>query len=205
MKTPVIPGYEVLTVEGPPQGKWTYADWEKLGADDDNRYEIINGYLYMTTAPSFFHQSIILDFYDLVGAPAKQQGLARVALAPVGLLMPGCDPVQPDFVLILKEHESIIHDGRIRGVPDLIVEVLSPGSVDYDEGVKLEAYANAGVPEYIVIAPRERKLRLYSLEHPGKYADPHEFTGDDLVKFACLPAIEFRLSTLFENAPDTTV
>lgn len=194
-----------IAVEGPRQGEWTFADWETLGADDDNRYEIIEGVLYVTTAPKFFHQSIIQNLYDLLGLPAKKQGLAHIALAPIGVLMPGCDPVQPDFLIVLKENVGIIYDGRIRGVPDLIVEVLSPGSVDYDEGVKLEAYANAGVPEYAVIDPRERKLRLYALREPGTYHPPREFSGDQDISFACLPSISFRLSALFEGAPDTTL
>ncbi len=205
MKTLVILGEMTTAVEGPPQGEWTYADWEQLGEDSERRYEIIDGYLYMTTAPSYFHQSIILNLYESLGLPAKRQGLAHVSVAPVGVIMPGCDPVQPDFVIVLVENEGIIRDRRIWGVPDLIVEVLSPGSVDYDEGVKLEAYASAGVPEYAVIDPRERQLRLYSLREPGVYEAAQEFAGDAPVRFACLPTIGFRLSTLFEGAPDTTL
>jgi Uma2 family endonuclease len=205
MKSLVIVTDMALAVEGPRQGEWTYADWEELGRDDDNRYEVIDGYIYMTTAPSFFHQWIISNLYDLVGMPAKKQGLGYPLLAPIGVLMPDCDPVQPDFLIVLKENEAIIHDRRIRGVPDLIVEVLSPGSVDYDEGVKLEAYANAGVPEYAVIDPAKRALRLYALDQPGKYPDPRAFAGDDSVTFARLPSIAFRLSALFEGAPDTTL
>jgi hypothetical protein len=50
----VIPT-EAPAVLGPRQGRWTYADWEVL-PDDGNRYEVVDGALYMTTAPSFFHQ-----------------------------------------------------------------------------------------------------------------------------------------------------
>lgn len=205
MKTMVIAADEAPRVEGPPQGAWTYADWERLGANDDNRYEVIDGVLYTTTAPKDFHQWIISRLITNVGLPAEDAGLAQWRVAPIGVLMPGIDPVQPDFLMILRENLGIIHDGRIRGIPDLIVEVLSPGSVDYDEGVKLEAYARAGVPEYGVIDPRERKLRLYSLREPGEFLPPREFSGDDAVSFACLPSIGFRLGVLFEGAPDTTL
>ncbi len=204
MTTLVIPGDAAVAVKGPPQGEWTYANWETLGADD-NRYEIIDGVLYMTTAPSFFHQSIIQNLYDLIGSPAKVQHLAHIALAPIGVLMPHCDPVQPDFLIILNENIGMIHDGRIHGVPDLIAEVLSPGSRAYDEGVKLEAYARAGVPEYAVIDPLARSLRLYTLREPGDFGEASLFAGKDVVHFACLPSISFRLNALFENAPDTTL
>src|SRR5262245_25725719 len=78
---------------------WTYARWEAL-PDDGNRYEVIAGVLYMTTAPSFFHQWIVQRLIRLVGFPAEDQGLAYFVSAPVGVLMPGCDPVQPDFLLV---------------------------------------------------------------------------------------------------------
>jgi Uma2 family endonuclease len=192
------------SVRGPAQGSWTYADWEKL-PDDGNRYEIIEGALYMTTAPSSFHQYIIKQLYRRYGSQAEDADLAIIYLAPIGVFMPGCDPVQPDFVLILKENMDILHDRRIYGVPDLIVEVISPGSIDYDEGVKLEAYARAGVPEYAVIDPSTRKLRLYALETPGTFAAPREYGEGDALNFACLPDITLNISDLFANAPDTTL
>lgn len=204
MKTLVILGEMTTAVEGPPQGSWTYADWETLGADDDNRYEIIDGFLYMTTAPKNFHQWIISRLMREVGFPAEDQGHYWF-VAPIGVIMPGASPVQPDFLLILKENVGIIHDGRIRGVPDLIVEVLSPGSKDYDEGVKLQAYASAGVPEYAVIDPPARTLRLYTLDETFTYQNAQEFSGNDDVSFACLPSVQFHLNVLFEGAPDTTV
>ena len=204
MITIAIPTETATSVRGPSQGNWTYADWEQL-PDDGKRYEIIEGVLYMTTAPSYFHQWIIRYFDHNIGIPAEQKGLGFAATAPVGLLMPGCDPVQPDFVFVRKQNAAIIHDRRIRGIPDLIVEVVSPGSAAYDEGVKLEAYARANVPEYAVIDPSERKLRLYALEAPGQYAAPREYAEGDSLSFACLPEITLNVSDLFANAPDTTL
>jgi Uma2 family endonuclease len=184
MAIPVIPvSTDIGGVNGPPQGRWTRAHWEAL-PDDGNRYEIIDGVLYMFTAPSYFHHWIIQQLYDLLGLPAKRQRLAFIGIERVGVFMLGCEPAQPDFVVVLAEHVSIIHDRRIWGVPDLIVEVLSPGSSDYDEGLKLAAYAKAGVPEYAVIDPAERRLRLYQLESPGEYPPPRTLTEADTVAFA---------------------
>lgn len=204
MITLPIPTETAAGVRGPAQGSWTYADWEQL-PDDGKRYEIIEGVLYMTTAPSNFHQWIISRLYRLIAIPAEDRGLGIVSFAPVGVLMPGCDPVQPDFVFVLKRNAAIIRDRRIRGVPDLIVEVISPGSADYDEGVKLEAYARANVPEYAVIDPATRKLRHYVLELPGQFAAPREYGEAERVAFACLPDITLNVSDLFANAPDTTL
>ena len=104
--------------------------------------------------------------------------------------MPGCDPVQPDFMIILKENVAIIHDRRIRGVPDLIVEVISPGSAAYDEGVKLEAYAKAGVPEYAVIDPAARKLRHYAAaKRRANMPTRANLAKATALSFTCLPDI----------------
>src|SRR5690242_5297681 len=109
MTTLVIPTEGSIVVSGPPQGHWTAEDFETL-PDDGNRYEIINGVLYMSTSPSYFHQCIIRRLDHYVGVPAEEQGLAFAATVPVGVFMPGCDPVQPDFVLVLAARASIIRD-----------------------------------------------------------------------------------------------
>ena len=185
------------------EANWNYARWATLPADG-NRYEVIDGVLYMTTAPSFFHQWIVQQLARYVGLPAYEAGLAIFAFAPVGLLMPGCDPVQPDFVLVRTDRAAIIHNRRIHGVPDLIAEVLSPGNAALDEEDKLEAYANAEVPEYVIIDPRKRTLQHYRLEAPGCYAAPVVFNENDTVTFDCLPTIALVVESLFAGAPDTT-
>lgn len=203
MATLVIPT-DASAVVGPPQGQWTRADWEAL-PDDGRRYEIIDGGLYMSTAPSSFHQWICQRLYRHVGIPAEDRGLAYTFLAPVGVFMPNCDPVQPDFVMVRAEHRDIIHDRRIFGVPDLIIEVLSPGGADYDEKVKLFAYARASVPEYGIVDPARRELRLYPLEAPGRYRWPETFAAGQTARFAALPGIELPVAQLFDGAPDTTL
>ncbi len=204
MTTLVIPTEEVHAVAGPPQGHWAYADWQTL-PDDGKRYEVIDGVLYMTTAPSSFHQWIVQRLVRYVGLPMEDQGLGFGFTAPIGVLMPGCDPVQPDYVVVLQANASIIRGGRIRGVPDLIVEVLSPGSIAYDQGVKLEAYARAGVPEYAIIDPATRTLSHYRLAAEGQYEQPRVYGEHDTMSFDCLPSIVVPVAQLFAGAPDTTL
>ncbi|HXT37218.1 MAG TPA: Uma2 family endonuclease [Chloroflexota bacterium] len=202
--TVLILSTDAPSVAGPPQGHWNHELWETL-PDDGNRYEVIDGVLYMSTAPSFFHQWIGLRMVQLVGTPAMQQGLAIPFYSPIGVLMPGCDPVQPDFGLVLTANSGIIRDRRIRGIPDLLAEILSPSNRTYDEQVKLEAYARAGLPEYVIIDPGARTLQHYRLAPPGGYGDPRTYKGGDLVRFDCLPTVECRVGDLFAGAPDTTL
>lgn len=199
----VIPT-DAPAVPGPPQGHWTYADWEAL-PDHTKRYEIIDGVLYMTTAPSSFHQWIVARLWQYIGVPALDQGLAYVFDAPIGVIMPGCDPVQPDYVVVLAGRASIIRDKRIFGVPDILVEVLSPGNTPYDQDVKLRAYARAGVPEYVIIDPRTRTLSHYRLDGEDGFAAPTLYGPETDMSFDCLPGISVRVGDLFADAPDTTL
>jgi Uma2 family endonuclease len=70
--------------------------------------------------------------------------------------------------------------------------------------VKLEAYARAGLPEYAVIDPAERQLRLYRLAD-GAYGPPLVFDESAALAFACLPDIRFTVGGLFAGSPDTTL
>jgi Uma2 family endonuclease len=190
---------------GPPQGKWTFADWEQL-PEDGNLYEIIDGFLYMTTAPSPKHQGISGILIEILGGPARRQGIAYYYAAPIGVIMPGCDPVQPDFVMIRKERADIIEpDERIYGVPDLLIEIISPGSRKYDEGIKLDVYARCGVPEYAVIDPAARVMRVYELAEIGRYSAPIQFGAGESVTFNIAPSISVPIAALFEGAPDKTL
>ncbi len=189
-------------VDGPTQGRWTHADWAKLPVDG-NRYEVIEGVLYRSTAPSYFHQYITLQLVRHIGIPAEDQGLARVGFALIGVLMPGCDPVQPDFVIVLAARATIIHDRRIHGTPDLIVEILSPSNRAYDEQVKLHAYARAGLPEYTIIDPVNRTIRHYRLKQSGEYGSAQVYDQSQTLRFDCLPGLALPVGDLFAGAQDT--
>ncbi len=126
---------------------WNRERWERLPADG-NRYEVIDGVLYMTTAPSNFHQWIIRQTFLAFYQQIDSVGLGVTLWAPIGLFMPGCDPVQPDLFVVRAADLGIIREGRIHGVPALLVEVLSPSNPNQDLVIKREAYARAGVPEY---------------------------------------------------------
>src|ERR1700752_3418966 len=93
---------------------WDYARWEKL-PDDGNRYEVIDGVLYMTTAPSYFHQWIIRQIARVLFEYVDDAGIGLTAWAPIGVFMPGCDPIQPDLVAVRTADVSIIHNRRING------------------------------------------------------------------------------------------
>jgi Uma2 family endonuclease len=147
-----------------------------------------------------------MQLIALVGLPLRDQDVAYAYSAPVGLLMPGCDPAQPDFVLVRRERASILSEGRVRGVPDLIAEVPSPGNPDQDMTLKRGAYARAGVPEYWIVRPATRDALVYTGPDDacGDYADELLVPAEGRLDSPTLP-VEFAIADLFAGSPDTTL
>lgn len=184
---------------------WNYARWSQL-PDDGNRYEVIDGVLYTSTAPSFFHQWIASRIIRMLQTLIEDPGVGLVAFAPIGLLMPGCDPVQPDIVVVRSEDRGMIYDRRINGVPALIVEVLSPGNAEKDTAIKRAAYARAGLPEYWIVRPAERDLLVLSQPDStlGDYLHTVSFSQSQELISPTLP-LRAAVAGFFAGSPDETV
>lgn len=184
---------------------WNRSRWEQL-PEDGNRYEVVDGVLYMSTAPRYFHQWIARQILFELHRQIEAAGLGAVIMAPIGVFMPGCDPVQPDLVVMAASGAAVLRDGRIEGPPALLVEVQSPSSIGYDDRTKRQAYARAGVPEYWIARPATRDVLVCSQPDStlGDYAQSRLFaTGDELIS-TTLP-IRFSVASLFDGAPDTTL
>ena len=183
---------------------WNRARWEQL-PNDGNRYEVIDGVLYMTTAPSFFHQWIIRQIFLELYPQIDQTGVGLTIWSPIGVFMPQCDPVQPDLLVIPTNNLDIIHDRRIDGVPALIIEVLSPGNAEKDTDTKRKAYARAGLPEYWIVRPESRDVLVYTDPDValGDYSLSQKITPNDELISPTLP-IRVAISRFFAGAPDTT-
>jgi Uma2 family endonuclease len=184
---------------------WSRERWERL-PDDGNRYEVIDGVLYRSTAPSGFHQWIVKRLVARVGLPAEDAGIAFAYFAPFGVFMPGCDPVQPDFLLIRQERAHILSGGRAYGVPDLIAEVLSPSNPSHDVDVKRRAYVGAGVPEYWIVRPATRDVLVYWQPDAGlgDYVQVRLVAESEVLESATMP-LRVAGSELFAGSPDDTL
>ena len=145
---------------------WNRARWELLG-DDGNRYEVIVGVLYMSSAPRPLHQLVSRLTERALYEQIDNRGVGITLHAPIGLFMPGCDPVQPDLLVIRTEDMAIIRQEGIEGIPALLVEILSPSNRNHDLLIKRVAYARAGVPEYWIFRPQERDVLIHSDPEPA--------------------------------------
>lgn len=181
----------------PRQGDWTYDDYLRL-PEDGNRYEVIRGVLYVTPAPNLKHQFSIYEFSFLLGSFVREGGLGRILTAPLDVNLPSgiATPVQPDIVFFRSANEPDWERQSFDGIPDLVCEVLSPSTRSRDRRIKLQAYQDAGVPEYWMADPDRRTVMVYVLEN-GRYVELCRGGVGDRVRSAVLPGFELAVASLF--------
>jgi Uma2 family endonuclease len=146
--------------------RWTYEEYYKL--DDDQRYEIIDGELLVAPAPDTWHQAWIGELHLILDRHVRARQLGKVLLSPVDVVLDPENTVQPDIVFVAAGNAGIIQRRAIFGVPDLLVELVSPSSVRRDRYDKKALYARFGVKEYWIGDPANMALEILTLKE-GRY------------------------------------
>jgi Uma2 family endonuclease len=137
----------------------------------DFSYEIINGELLMVPSPTIDHQEVISKVVSKLHVLFHKEESIRIVFAPLDLIVKR-NPLktyQPD-IMIFREEKNIINEDRvIEGPPDVIIEVLSPGSRHKDFVKKNEVYEKFGVTEYWIIDPEMKVISQFYQSSQEKY------------------------------------
>ncbi|MGI0488847.1 Uma2 family endonuclease [Pantanalinema rosaneae CENA516] len=151
----------------PEQLRWTTADLELLSNDEWKRYEIINGELFVTRAPHIKHQAVIRNICSQLQAWSDISQLGEAFPTP-GVIFSEADNVIPDVIWISHDRLTQLIDeaGHLTGAPELIVEILSPGSLNErrDREAKLKLYSAQGVQEYWIVSRELQQVEVYRRE-----------------------------------------
>ncbi|MHB8368562.1 MAG: Uma2 family endonuclease [Leptospirales bacterium] len=178
--------------------EWTYEEFMSLPEGGPLRYEIIDGELCMTPSPNTRHQEISLILSLAIGNWVGKSSSGKLFIAPYDVFF-SKDPLQvvePDLVFVSKEHLSIIGEKNIQGVPDLLVEILSPSTEASDRRVKHSLYERFGVPEYWIVDPATNTIQVFRLAD-GHYPAPQELGNTDVLSTPFLPGLSIPLSEVF--------
>lgn len=142
----------------------TWQDVQQL-PDDGNRYEAIEGDLYMTPAPTVRHQILSLQLELALVRILVEPGHGQLLHAPVGVEFPATgEGVQPDILFVSNERRGIVAEDVIRGAPDIVVEILSPSTSSRDRGIKLRLYERQGVAQYWIVDPTAWAIDVWRFE-----------------------------------------
>jgi Uma2 family endonuclease len=175
-------------VPGPEQGYWTYDHYASL-PEDGKRYEIVDGVLlYMSPAPGTLHQKVVLRLASYLLTLVEDSGLGQTFVAPIDVELSPKLVFEPDIVVVLNAERNKVTASHIVGAPDLVVEVLSPGTKRYDRTTKREVYALAGIKEYWLADPVARTIEVLYLEGE-MYQSAGVFSGQDSLLSKVVPTI----------------
>jgi Uma2 family endonuclease len=167
---------------------------EYFAFPESNRpMELVYGYVREPAMPTFGHEAILLRLAELLRGHVREHKLGEVCRADVVLDREAELVVQPDLLFVSAERMGIVSD-RVWGAPDLVIEILSPGTEHRDRTLKLAWYRRYGVKEYWLVAPRDRRVEIVD----GTTGTTQSFSGDDEIRSSVLPNLALMVKACFE-------
>ena len=178
----------------------TYNDLERIPQErEGDRHELINGELFVSPSPAFMHQVISANVYSRLERFVQEEGVGRAFYAPIDVIVAPDTVLIPDIIYIARDRLKNTGGQTIGEPPDLVIEILSPGSRHRDLHVKRELYARFGVKEYWLVEPQEQSLTVLALSG-GRY-DAVPAGKDGTIRSRLLPSFTLSLSDVFVDVP----
>lgn len=181
--------------------RWTSRDLDVLPENDDKQYEIVDGELYVSRQPHLDHQIVCGKLFSLLERWSEQAQTGIPIFTP-GVIFADDDDVVPDVVWISRERLAVAlqPDGKLHSAPELMIEVLSPGSTNErrDREAKLKLYSRRGVIEYWIASWQERRIEVYRRENAMLRLAATLYENDTL-QSPHLPGFSCRVGQIFAN------
>ncbi len=180
-----------------PAVKFTYEDY--LTTPEDERYELLDGDLMMVPAPNLKHQKVQRRLGQRLSQFIEERDLGEFFYAPCDVYLSDSNVVQPDLLFVSREREHLLSDGqKVRGAPDLVVEILSPSSEDTDRGAKHKLYGRHGVTEYWLVDPIAETVAIHR-QRDGVLAATDTFSRGQTLRSLLLTGLELHLDDIFSS------
>lgn len=180
----------------------TIADLEAM-PDDGNRYELIEGELFVSRAPGLTHQIVSDNIIHLIRSYLDHNPIG-IVVSTIGLILSDYNGVIPDIVFFrYEDYDRLVSNERLYAAPELVVEILSAGSenIRRDRIAKHQLYGKYGVKEYWMVDREQQTLEVYrltkqSLELVAKLREGDVLTTPLLPAFKCTARQVFALPNL---------
>jgi Uma2 family endonuclease len=168
----------------------------------EGHYQLIEGVLVVTPAPSLRHQTLQWQLLAALGPYVRDHQLGRVFGAPCDVLLRAGDPavvVQPDVLFVASGGRAELTEARVVGPPDLVIEILSPGNARLDSVKKRALYEEHGVIEYWMVLPDLEQVEVLRRVVNDKFGRPVVFESDDTLTTPLLPGFELSVRHVFQD------
>jgi len=174
--------------------KYTAEDYMML--EEGSPFQLVENELIMSPSPNSVHQAIVarlsqimLNFLDNL----NKDGYVAVSM---DVVFDENNVFQPDVLYVSGERKNEIVKERVEGVPDLVVEILSPSNAYYDLRQKKDIYQKYGVKEYIIVDPLVLNFELYTLNN-GVYQLHQKAGKTEKLNSVVLPGLSFDVAKIF--------
>ncbi|MCS6937434.1 MAG: Uma2 family endonuclease [Candidatus Bipolaricaulota bacterium] len=147
--------------------KLNYEEFLKL-YDEDTRAEWVDGEVILLSPASNRHQDLVRFLTVILDLYVEKHDLGVIRPAPFQMKL-GLSGREPDLLFVAKEHLERLQENYLDGPADLVIEIISPESRLRDRGEKLAEYELAGVREYWLLDPDEKRADFYLLGDDGRY------------------------------------
>lgn len=174
--------------------KRTYADY--CLTPDDERYELLDGELVMSPSPNRAHQRIDAKLGWRLAQFVEERDLGEVFSAPFDVVLSDTNVVQPDLLFVSKEQAYIVTEDNIRGAPDLVVEIISPSTIERDRSLKRALYARYGVREDWLVDPDTRTVTVLLLDE-GAFVEIARYGAGQTLTSPTLAGFTANLDDIF--------
>jgi len=178
----------------------TIADWEAMPHGDGNRYEIIEGELFVSCSPGLTHEIVLITLIRRIGRFLDDHPIGLIVTGP-GMILSDISGVIPDAVFFLHEQrDKIVKDDRLHAPPALVIEILSPGSTNIrrDRVSKLNLYSKHGIPEYWIVDPKNKTVERY-LREGSALILKETLQHQDALTMTALPGFSCPVSDVFKD------
>jgi Uma2 family endonuclease len=174
--------------------KLTYEDYASM-PDDGKRYEVIDGAIHELPTPFLTHQRILGRLHRRIYSCAEADG-GELFIAPLDVILSPSNVVQPDLMFVARQHASRVQLHGIVGAPDIAIEILGDFTRDRDEVVKRELYERFRVPEYWIVDPDAKTVKVLRREI-ARYETVATFSNNDTFTSPTFRDLQLSLATIF--------
>jgi Uma2 family endonuclease len=164
-------------------------------------YEMFCGDIFPVSMPPVRHQSVSLKIASALLKHIETNKLGTVLQAPCSVIFSPLTVIQPDVLFVKSERIGMIGKTSLRGIPDLIIEILSPRSRNIDLAVKKRIYSQFEVPEYWTMDPDSNTAVTMVWSELG-YVSVGRYGKSSTFSSPLLPQLNLRLADIFEESKD---
>ena len=179
--------------------KATYEGFLELTKDTDERYEYIDGDIFLLSSPKSDHQLALGEIYGTFFNFFRGKTCIPM-VAPYDITIKRSEDninvVQPDVMVICDLDEQLGDDGYYKGVPTLVVEILSDNTLRNDLIKKLDLYMAGGVAEYWIADPKNKTITVYTFKE-NDIDDNITYGASDKALSVIFPGLAVDLGQVF--------